>query len=178
MFIVAYQRSRRETPRRAPDEETMRPLDKEITRVIGPKEVTLTFLCRAPGPWLYGRLFLAHRYSVIAFSGTTGRGYVPRLSPVYEYRPPARGENENLIFLKSTETSGRSYGTQEPRKCVRIIAILLTQDYFSPTRPELFAFPSASPRNSATPFGPRFTAEYRLTVKEELISPDRRRRCR
>lgn len=45
--------------------------------------------------------------------------YVRPLSSLYEYRPLV-GENENLIFLKSTATSARPYDTPEARKCERI----------------------------------------------------------
>lgn len=49
------------------------PQDKEITGSIEPKEITLTFLSCVQVSVLW-QLFSTHRYTVIAFSGTTGRG--------------------------------------------------------------------------------------------------------
>lgn len=92
-----------------------------ITENIRPKEITLTFLFLVQ-PRLYDDSFFRTLFHRVSWN-VEGEGYVRPLFTVYEYRPGWQGMDENLIFLKSTESSSNptSYSTRESRKCVYIM---------------------------------------------------------
>ena len=97
---------------------------EEITENIGAKEITLTFLflVRAASPLWRLFFFFVQAFHRVSWNDE-GEGYVRPLFTVYEYRPGWQGMDENLIFLKSTESSSNptSYSARESRKCVYIM---------------------------------------------------------